>query len=66
MMKRRDVLKSLAFAGGAMLAKADDVKDDVKEGARDGSSAIWTSDSTDTQAGVTKKYFDVYFLIRWR
>lgn len=60
MMKRRDVLKTLAFAGGAMLAKADDVKDDVKRVLVMFKCHLDVG-FTDTQAGVMKKYFDVYY-----
>jgi hypothetical protein len=56
MMKRRDVLKTLAFAGGAMLAKAADVKRVLVM-----FKCHLDVGFTDTQAGVTKKYFEVYY-----
>src|SRR5580658_10335452 len=56
MIKRRDVLKTLAFAGGAMLAKAADVKRVLVL-----FKCYLDVGFTDTQAGVTKKYFDVYY-----
>jgi hypothetical protein len=56
MIKRRDVLKTLAFAGGAMLAKAADVKRVLVM-----FKCHLDVGFTDTQAGVTKKYFDVYY-----
>src|SRR5277367_1575697 len=56
MLKRRDVLKTLAFAGGAMLAKAADVKRVLVM-----FKCHLDVGFTDTQAGVTRKYFDVYY-----
>jgi hypothetical protein len=56
MIKRRDVLKTLAFAGGAMLAKAADVKRVLVM-----FKCHLDVGFTDTQAGVTKKYFEVYY-----
>src|SRR5580704_8018844 len=54
MMKRRNVLKALA--GGAMLARAADVKRVVVM-----FKCHLDVGSTETQAGVMKKYFDVYY-----
>ena len=48
MIKRRDVLKTLAFAGGAMLAKAADVKRVLVM-----FKCHLDVGFTDTQAGVT-------------
>jgi hypothetical protein len=56
MLKRRDVLKTLAFAGSAMLAKAGDVKRVLVM-----FKCHLDVGFTDTQAGVTKKYFEVYY-----
>jgi Domain of unknown function (DUF5054) len=56
MLKRRDVLKTLAFAGSAMLAKAADVKRVLVM-----FKCHLDVGFTDTQAGVTKKYFEVYY-----
>src|SRR5579862_2305183 len=55
-MKRRDVLKTLAFAGSAMLLKAADVKRVLVM-----FKCHLDVGFTDTQAGVTKKYFEVYY-----
>src|SRR5580698_9671154 len=56
MLKRRDVLKTLAFAGSAMLSNAADVKRVLVM-----FKCHLDVGFTDTQAGVTKKYFDVYY-----
>src|ERR1700722_13512660 len=56
MLKRRDVLKTLAFAGGAMMAQAADVKRVLVM-----FKCHLDVGFTDTQAGVTKKYFEVYY-----
>src|ERR1700683_3912149 len=56
MLKRRDVIKTLAFAGGAMLARAADVKRVLVM-----FKCHLDVGFTDTQAGVMKKYFDVYY-----
>ena len=56
MIKRRDVLKTLAFAGGAMLAKGADVRRVLVM-----FKCHLDVGFTDTQAGVMKKYFDVYY-----
>ncbi len=56
MLKRRDVLKTLAFAGSAMLSKAADVKRVLVM-----FKCHLDVGFTDTQAGVTKKYFEVYY-----
>ena len=53
-MKRRNVLKALA--GGAMLARAADVKRVLVM-----FKCHLDVGFTDTQAGVMKKYFDVYY-----
>ncbi len=54
MMRRRDVLK--AMAGGAMLARAADVKRVLVM-----FKCHLDVGFTDTQAGVMRKYFDVYY-----
>jgi hypothetical protein len=56
MLKRRDVLKTLAFAGSAMLSNAADVKRVLVM-----FKCHLDVGFTDTQAGVTKKYFEVYY-----
>src|SRR5580700_10331246 len=56
MLRRREILKTLAFAGGAMLAKAADVKRVLVM-----FKCHLDVGFTDTQAGVMKKYFDVYY-----
>src|ERR1700733_12284277 len=56
MIKRRDVLKTLALAGGAMLAPAADVKRVLVM-----FKCHLDVGFTDTQAGVMRKYFDVYY-----
>src|ERR1700678_1816977 len=56
MLRRREILKTLAFAGGAMLAKAADVKRVLVM-----FKCHLDVGFTDTQAGVMRKYFDVYY-----
>src|ERR1017187_4871953 len=56
MLKRRDILKTLAFAGSAMLSKAADVKRVLVM-----FKCHLDVGFTDTQAGVIKKYFEVYY-----
>ena len=56
MLKRRDVLKTLAFAGSAVLSKAANVKRVLVM-----FKCHLDVGFTDTQAGVTKKYFEVYY-----
>ncbi|HTB11267.1 MAG TPA: DUF5054 domain-containing protein [Bryobacteraceae bacterium] len=56
MLRRREVLKTLAFAGSALLAKAADVKRVLVM-----FKCHLDVGFTDTQAGVMKKYFEVYY-----
>ena len=56
MMKRRDVLKTLAFAGGAMLAKAADVKRVLVM-----FKCHLDVGFTDTQAGVTNAFVEAIY-----
>jgi len=56
MINRRDVLKTLAATGGASLLKAADVKRVLVM-----FKCHLDVGFTDTQAGVMRKYFDVYY-----